>query len=108
MTENGTPPILRPGVTEADALAYINAALGRHGFRPLTRGAWGRGIRPLFDQDGAAWKSGGSVLIDPQAVSEWAEYLVKRQVLIQQKVPGWHERRAYSLEDLYALVQARN
>lgn len=106
MTENGTSPDLRPGVTEAACLAYIDAALARHGFKPLTRGSFRQAIRPMLERDGAAWKSGGTVLVDPVAVHQWSEYLVKRQALIQQEVPGWHERRAYSLDDLHALVQA--
>lgn len=95
---------LRPGVTEADALIYINTYLARHELGSLARSTWGENIRPLLEQDGACWKSGGVILCDVVAVQHWAEYIAKRRVLARMDIPGWHAKRPYSLEDMYNLV----
>lgn len=36
----------------------------------------------------------------------WKEYIGKRKVLIKLNRPGWHNKRAYSIEDMYDLVDS--
>lgn len=100
-------PILRPGVPEAEALAYINAVQRRYRFPQIKRPNWAENIRPILqdNKEKSCWKSGGTTMYDARAVREWAEYIAKRRALIVLGFDGWHDRRPYDLMELDSLVR---
>ena len=94
---------LRPGVTEIDALAYINEYQNRFDLPRIGRSIWRQSIRCLAEVDKAGWQSGATWLFDALFIQELAEYIAKRRVLIQ--MGQWNGLRPYSLEDMRNLVE---
>lgn len=94
---------LRPGVTELDALTYINEYQARYDLPPIERSTWKQSIRQLAEDDKAGWQSGATWLFDAMFVQELAEYIAKRRVLIQ--LGQWNTLRPYDLEDMRNLVE---
>lgn len=93
---------LRPGVTEIDAIAYVNEYQVRYGLPVIDRSTWYQSIKPLAESDKAAWQSGATWLYDVRFVQELAEYVAKRRILCD--MGRWAKTRAYSLEDMQNLV----
>lgn len=89
---------LRPGVTELDALTYINTYQARYDLPPIERGTWRQSIRPLAEADKAGWQSGATWLFDAIFTQHLADYIAKRRVLIQ--LGKWNSLRPYSLDDM--------
>jgi hypothetical protein len=95
-------------LSEAQALARLNAALARVG-ASITRGTFAQSVRPQMEIRGDAQAVGqgrrASWVYDPARFDDWCEYLAVRQVLIQRGAHGWHSKRPYDVLECEAIAQ---
>lgn len=94
--------VLRPGVTERDAVIYANEYAKRYDLPGIDRTTWSMQVRRMAEAENASWRSGGTRMFDVSFVREFAEYAAKRRLL--QQLGKWSKQRPLDRDDMRALV----